>query len=67
MYRNVGWYCTHTVQCQEGLDLDQGPLVLASQQRQDLDQDQLVLVIDPHDAADPVHNSVDNPSSYMLH
>ena len=39
--------------------------MLANQQRQDLDQDPLVLVIDPHDAADPVHNSVDNPSSYF--
>ena len=54
-----------TVHIQEGLDLDQDPLVLANQQRQDLDQDPLVLVIDPHDAADPVHNSVDNPSSYI--
>ena len=24
-----------------------------------------MLVIDPHDAADPVHNSVDNPSSHI--
>ena len=48
-----------TVHIQEGLDLDQDPLVLANQQRQYLDQDPLVLVID-HPGFDSVHNFVDS-------
>ena len=52
-----------TVHVQEGLDLDQDPLVLANQHTQDLDQDPLVLVIDLPGTDDTVHNSVDSPSS----